>query len=113
MIRQRVRAGLARAVQQGKQLGRPRIDPATEKRIQTRLRAGTGIIKAARECGGGVGTVQWVNAEMEGSRPFEPASAAAYRNSYLRRQPIEVREALSADLSPKVLSIRVHRGERT
>lgn len=31
MIRQRVRAGLARAVQQGKQLGRPKIDPATQR----------------------------------------------------------------------------------
>src|ERR1700756_1262983 len=31
MIRQRVRAGLARAVQQGKQLGRPKIEPAMEK----------------------------------------------------------------------------------
>ncbi len=31
MIRQRVRAGLARAVQQGKHLGRPKIDPAIEK----------------------------------------------------------------------------------
>jgi DNA invertase Pin-like site-specific DNA recombinase len=34
MIRQRVRAGLKRAVEAGKQLGRPKIDPAMEKRIQ-------------------------------------------------------------------------------
>ena len=34
MIRQRVRAGLKRAVEQGKQLGRPRISPALEKRIR-------------------------------------------------------------------------------
>jgi DNA invertase Pin-like site-specific DNA recombinase len=33
LIRQRVNAGLKRAVAQGKQLGRPRIDPALEKRI--------------------------------------------------------------------------------
>jgi hypothetical protein len=31
MIRQRVRAGLKRAVESGKQLGRPKIDPAIEK----------------------------------------------------------------------------------
>ena len=31
MIRQRVNAGLKRAVEQGKQLGRPRIDSATER----------------------------------------------------------------------------------
>jgi hypothetical protein len=36
-----------------------------------------GIIKAARECGVGVGTVQRVKAEMEGTRPFDAASAAA------------------------------------
>jgi DNA invertase Pin-like site-specific DNA recombinase len=77
MIRQRVRAGLARAVEKGKRLGRPKIDLATEKRIQARLRAGMGIIKAARECGVGVGTVQRVKAEMEGTRPFDAASAAA------------------------------------
>jgi DNA invertase Pin-like site-specific DNA recombinase len=77
MIRQRVRAGLARAVEQSKRLGRPKVDLATENRIQARLRAGVGIIKAARECGVGVGTVQRVKAEMEGSRPFDAASAAA------------------------------------
>jgi Resolvase, N terminal domain len=50
MIRQRVRAGLKRAVEQGKRLGRPRIGPATEKRIQ-QLRAGKGMLAVARECG--------------------------------------------------------------
>ena len=40
MIRQRINAGLKRAVDEGKQLGRPRIDPALEKRIQSQLRAG-------------------------------------------------------------------------
>jgi DNA invertase Pin-like site-specific DNA recombinase len=42
MIRQRVNAGLKRAVEQGKQLGRPKIAEALEKRIQTQLRAGKG-----------------------------------------------------------------------
>jgi DNA invertase Pin-like site-specific DNA recombinase len=58
MIRQRVKAGLKRAVEQGKQLGRPKISPALEKRIQTELKAGKGILKVARECGVGTGTVQ-------------------------------------------------------
>ena len=39
MIRQRVHAGLKRAVEQGKQLGRPRIDSATERRIHICVRA--------------------------------------------------------------------------
>ena len=76
MIRQRVRAGLARAVQQGKRLGRPKIALATEKRIQARLQGGMGVIKTARECGVGVGTVQRVKAEMEGARPLDASAAA-------------------------------------
>jgi DNA invertase Pin-like site-specific DNA recombinase len=73
MIRQRVRAGLKRAVEQGKQLGRPKISPALEKRIQTQLRANKGILKVARECGVGTGTVQRIKQEMEG--PFDAAAA--------------------------------------
>jgi DNA invertase Pin-like site-specific DNA recombinase len=73
MIRQRVHAGLKRAIAQGKQLGRPRIDLAIEKRIQTQLRAGKGILKVARELGVGSGTVQRVRQEMSG--PFADAAA--------------------------------------
>jgi DNA invertase Pin-like site-specific DNA recombinase len=73
MIRQRVHAGLKRAVAQGKQLGRPRIDPAIEKRIRAQLRLSKGILKVARECGVGSGTVQRVKQEMEG--PFDGVAA--------------------------------------
>jgi len=73
MIRQRIHAGLKRAVAQGKQLGRPRIDPALEKRIQAHLRGGKGIRKIARECGVGTGTVQRVQREMKG--PFDGVAA--------------------------------------
>ena len=73
MIRQRVHAGLKRAVAQGKQLGRPRIDAAIEKRIQAQLRTGKGMLKVARELGVGSGTVQRVKQEMEG--PFVGAAA--------------------------------------
>src|SRR3974390_2994341 len=72
MIRQRVHAGLKRAVAQGKQLGRPRIDPAIEKRIQAQLRTGKGMLKVARECGVGSGTVQRLAREMGG--PFDAAA---------------------------------------
>ena len=75
MIRQRVNAGLKRAVDAGKQLGRPRIDPVLEKRIQSQLRAGKGMLKVAAECGVGSGTVQRIAREI--ARPFEPASVAA------------------------------------
>src|SRR5262245_31350919 len=65
MIRQRVKAGLRRAVQQGTKLGRPRIAPELEKRIQSHLRKGLGILKVARLCGVGTGTVQRL------ARPFD------------------------------------------
>lgn len=77
MIRQRVNAGLKRAVEQGKQLGRPKIAPALEKQIQSHLRTGKGILKVAGECGVGTGTVQRVAREMRGERPFDGAGVAA------------------------------------
>jgi len=71
MIRQRVHAGLKRAIEAGKTLGRPPISPALEKRIQDRLRAGMGMIKVAREVGVGNGTVQRIADEIR--RPFVAA----------------------------------------
>lgn len=76
MIRQRVRAGLKRAVEQGKQLGRPKIDPAVEKRIQLHLRSGVGILATAKRYGVGTGTVQRIVREMEADRPFDGTVAA-------------------------------------
>jgi len=77
MIRQRIRAGLRRAVEAGKQLGRPKIDPALERRIQSQLRAGKGMLAIARECKVGTGTVQRIAREMEAARPFDGVSEAA------------------------------------
>jgi DNA invertase Pin-like site-specific DNA recombinase len=72
MIRQRINAGLKRAVEAGKTLGRPRISEKLERRIQDQLRAGNGIIKVAREVGVGTGTVQRIAREMGG--PFDAAA---------------------------------------
>jgi hypothetical protein len=58
-------------------LGKPKINPATEKRILTQLRANKGILKVARECGVGTGTVQRLAREMGASRPFDGARVAA------------------------------------
>jgi DNA invertase Pin-like site-specific DNA recombinase len=77
MIRQRVRAGLRRAVEAGKQLGRPKIDAATEKRIQGKLLTGKGMLAIAKALGCGTSTVQRVAREMQAGRPFDGASAAA------------------------------------
>src|SRR5215467_1357743 len=73
MIRQRIHAGLKRAVAQGKTLGRPKVDAALEKRIRAQLRGGKGIRKVARECGVGTGTVQRIKQEMDG--PFAGVAA--------------------------------------
>src|SRR4029077_16717173 len=75
MIRQHIGAGLRRAVEAGKQLGRPKIDPALEKRIQSQLRAGKGMLAVARECKVGTGTVQRIAREIR--RPFDGASVAS------------------------------------
>ena len=71
MIRQRVRAGLKRAVERGSTLGRPKISPDIERRIQSQLRAGQGILKVARELGLGTSTVQRIAREMG---PFDVAA---------------------------------------
>ena len=73
MIAKRVRAGLARAKDEGKRLGRPPIAPALEKRIREALatpgRPGVRVI--ARRFGVDPGTVQRI------SRPFVTPSVVA------------------------------------
>jgi DNA invertase Pin-like site-specific DNA recombinase len=66
MIRERVIAGMRRAVASGKRIGRPTTDAMLLKRARTELAKGTGILKTARIIGIGVGTVQRVKKEMLG-----------------------------------------------
>jgi DNA invertase Pin-like site-specific DNA recombinase len=72
-LQMRVNAGLKRAVEAGKTLGRPRISEKLEKRIREHLRAGSGILKVARDIGVGTGTVHRIAKEM--ARPFDAAVA--------------------------------------
>jgi DNA invertase Pin-like site-specific DNA recombinase len=58
MIRQRIKAGLKRAVAQGVKLGRPKIDSTTERKVRKQLAKGVGILKVAKSLGIGTGTVQ-------------------------------------------------------
>jgi len=51
MIRQRIKAGLKRAVAQGVKLGRPKIDNATERKVRKQLAKGVGILKVAKSLG--------------------------------------------------------------
>ena len=86
MIRQRIKAGLKRAVAQGVKLGRPKIDSATERKVRRQLAKGVGILKVAKSLGVGTGTVQRISKE----RANEPARGAAMTsgpqltNSFLR-----------------------------
>ena len=63
MIRQRVKAGLKRAVAQGVKLGRPKLDSATERKVRRQLAKGVGILKVAKSLGIGTGTVQRISEE--------------------------------------------------
>jgi DNA invertase Pin-like site-specific DNA recombinase len=72
MIRQRVLAGLKRAVEKGSILGRPKISAELERRIQAQLRSGKGILATAKELGVGTGTVHRIARAI---RPFESAAA--------------------------------------
>ena len=68
MIRQRVKAGLKRAVAQGVRLGRPKIDSATERKVRRQLAKGTRILKTAKLLGLGTGTVQRIGRELHALR---------------------------------------------
>src|SRR5246500_6013646 len=68
MIAERVRAGLARAKDEGQQLGRPKVDEKTENAIRNALgrKSRPGILKIAKELGVGTSTVQRIAAEVRG-----------------------------------------------
>jgi DNA invertase Pin-like site-specific DNA recombinase len=74
MIQERVRAGLARARDQGKQLGRPPISEALEARIREARRAGLSVRKAAAKFGINPSTVQRIS-----QRPFGDGAAVSLR----------------------------------
>jgi DNA invertase Pin-like site-specific DNA recombinase len=67
MIRERVIAGMRRAVASGKRIGRPTTDADLLDRAKAELAKGTGIVKTARIFGIGVGTVQKLKNEMRAS----------------------------------------------
>ena len=74
-IQERVRAGLRRAVNEGKQLGRPRLAPDLERRISVALKArketGDSVRQIAARFGVDPSTVQRI------SRPLNGAAVAA------------------------------------
>jgi DNA invertase Pin-like site-specific DNA recombinase len=70
MIKERVRAGLARARSEGKRLGRPPTSPETEQAIREPLKQSS-VRKVAKQFDVSPGTVQRI------SRPFEPSVAVA------------------------------------
>jgi DNA invertase Pin-like site-specific DNA recombinase len=69
MIRERVRAGVARAkrkgTKSGRPIGRPKLPYHKEMAVRDRLAAGHGILKVAKQLGVGTGTVSRIASEME------------------------------------------------
>jgi DNA invertase Pin-like site-specific DNA recombinase len=72
MIQERVRAGLARARDEGVRLGRPPIDPKIEQRIREALKGGSSLRKIAAKFGVNKSTVQRISAV-----PFVASEAGA------------------------------------
>ena len=68
MIRERVRAGVARAkrngTKSGRAIGRPKLDAKREASVRRALQAGGGILKTAKVLGVGTGTVARIADEM-------------------------------------------------
>ena len=64
MIVERVNAGLARAKEQGKVLGRPKVLASVEADIRAALAGGDGVLKVAKAHGVGTSVVQRLKAEM-------------------------------------------------
>jgi DNA invertase Pin-like site-specific DNA recombinase len=64
MIAERVRAGMARAKDEGKHCGRPRVSEDVEAAVRALLSSGKGICSTARDAGVDVATVQRIRAEM-------------------------------------------------
>ena len=66
MIRDRVKAGMARAKAQGKRLGKPAVPQAKLDALRAEIARGTGLVKAARLHGVGTYTAQRIKREMAG-----------------------------------------------
>ncbi len=65
LMRERTLLGLERARKQGKRLGRPRVSPATERRISALLEAGTPANRVARMTLTGNAAVYRIKRELE------------------------------------------------
>ena len=74
MIRQRIKAGLKRAVAQGVKLGRPKIDSTTERKVRKQLAKGMGILKVAKSLGIGTGTVQRIANQLSERKTIAASS---------------------------------------
>lgn len=64
MIRDRVKAGMARAKASGKRLGKPAVSAEKVEAVRAELARGTGLVKAARLHGVGTYTAQRIRKEM-------------------------------------------------
>ncbi|MHB1205343.1 MAG: recombinase family protein [Rhodospirillaceae bacterium] len=75
ILRDRIRAGLARAKAEGKIFGRPRTPAGKEAAIARALAAGKGMRRIARDLGVGVSVVQRIKRDSKIWRPRPKATA--------------------------------------
>ncbi len=78
MIQERVKAGLQRAREHGKVIGRPKVSKDVKRAIRRERSSGKGFLKIARELGVGTSVVQRVVASLSSHRQW-PISSAVLR----------------------------------
>jgi DNA invertase Pin-like site-specific DNA recombinase len=76
MIVERVKAGLARAKAQGRRLGRREVAADIQERVETALRSGVGINRAAKAAGVGNSVAQRIARRLREAAPTEAAQGA-------------------------------------
>jgi DNA invertase Pin-like site-specific DNA recombinase len=112
MIRQRIRAGLRRAVEAGKQLGRPKIDPALEKRIESQLRAGKGMLAIAKALGVGTSANRTLRRATIIARPKRKRAPEGAQFPQERRMPDSEITAEHLNGSARPVMMTDHRDHR-
>ena len=85
MIRERVKAGIARVRAEGKTFGRPRVSSVVETAIREALAKGTGRRKIASQLGVGVSVVQRIAGTPSRQSPIQVESACTVHQLASRR----------------------------
>jgi hypothetical protein len=100
MITERIHAGLKRAKDDGKTLGRPRAPAELEQRVRAELSKGYGIIKVVKMLGVGNGTVQRIKDETAVAQPISATRPGIGEAGNVPSVGEESRQGASPDPQP-------------